>query len=133
MSSIVFEGIFALFAAIGAATLVWLVIGIFIQPENCKGIHVYTVVAVRDGERNLKKVVNSLLWQRDMLPEEREIILCGDISDKVKDELVHVTGSRAEISVLACEEVGNYLKKQMSENAAGDIDEDGNNNVGGNC
>ncbi len=133
MSSIVFEGIFALFAAIGTATLVWLVVGIFIRPENCKGIYTYTVVVARDENQNLKKVVNSLLWQRDMLPEEREIIFCGDISDKVRDELEHVAGGRAEICVLACEEVGNYLKKQMAENAAGDMDEAGSNNVGRNC
>lgn len=133
MSSIVFEGIFALFAAIGAATLVWLIIGIFIRPNDCKGICAYTVVAARDENTDLKKVVNSLLWQRDMLPEEREIILCGNISEEMHNELLHAAWGRAKLCVLACEDVGDYLKKQMAENAAGDMDEAGSNNVGGNC
>ncbi len=133
MSRIVVEGVFALFAAIGAATFVWLVIGIFIRPQDCKGIYAYTVVTVRGGSECLKKVVNSLLWRQDMLPEEREIIICGDISDKVRGELEYAAGNRAKLSVLKCEEIGGYLEGQMAKNSAGDMNEAGSYNVGGDC
>ena len=133
MVSIVFEGIFALFAAVGAATLVWMIIGIFIRPESCKGIYTYTVVAATGEEENLTKVVKSLLWRQDMLPEEREIILCGTVPGEVYDELKREAKQRAELTVLEYAEIGEYLKKQIAGNAARDTNEAGSYKAGGTC
>lgn len=133
MLRVIFDGLFALFAAVGAATFIWLVIGIFIRPQDCKGVCVYTVISTYGESESLKKVVTSLLWQRDMMPDEREIIICGDISDKVRNELEYEAGHRAKISVLKCKEIGAYLERQMVKNSAEDINEAGSYNVGGNC
>ena len=92
-----------------------------------------SALAATGEEENLTKVVKSLLWRQDMLPEEREIILCGTVPGEVYDELKREARQRAELTVLEYAEIGEYLKKQIAGNAARDTNEEGSYKAGGNC
>jgi len=114
MLNVIVEGLFALFAAVGVATVVWIVIGIFIGPDGCEGASTYTVIKAEGSDKNVEKAVKSLLWWQDMMPEEREIIVCGDIGSETRERLEFIEKQHYRLTVLDSMDLGEYLKKRMS-------------------
>ncbi len=131
MITTIIDGIFAMLAAIGTVTIVWMIIGIFVRTDKCKGVKVYTVIVGCD-DNNAYGVLDSLRWRQDMLPEEREVIVCGDVD---LDKYACDAGRRKQcerITVLSVDRLSEYVKEQIAENSR-DKNGAGNDNPGGNC
>ena len=121
------EGFFALFAAIGAVTVMWMIIGACIRPKSCEGVRAYTLVTAKNCD--VTRVLRSLFWRQDMLPEEGEVILCGDFDVKTREEAVRMGRRCAKFTVLSLSDLAGYLEKQFG--SAGDTDGKGNDTAGG--
>lgn len=131
MIATIVEGLFAMLAAVGTVTLIWMIIGVFLRPKSCKGVYAYTLIAA-GREEDVYRTLDSLLWYGDMLPEEREIIVCGDVDlDKYACDAYRRKQCES-VTVLNIDTLGEYLKKQLADNSMRDTNGAGDHNPGGN-
>ena len=131
--NIILDGMISLFAAIGIASVVWIIVGIWIKPKSCEGVRAYTVLVVDKLNPQLYGVIRSMLWWQDSLPDDRETLLCGEFDDSEMDGFMRFSKRRGDFTVIKPDELWNYLCMRISGLDTGDTYGEGTYKTGGDC
>ena len=131
MIEVIIDGIFAMLAAVGTVTLVWMVAGIAIRPKECSGVKTYIVICAEAYERNIDSVLDFLRWKENMLCDDSDIIICGDEDAKFPRE--KVGRFRNRIVCMTPEEICRHLRKSIGCFSERDMNETGNFRHRGDC
>lgn len=130
---ILLDGMISLFAAIGVAAVIWIVVGIWIKPKSYEGICAYTVFTADKLNAKLCEAIHSMLWWQDSLPDDRKIVLCGDFDDAQIDRFMRISCRRSDFAVVAPEELCAYLREHMAKSDTEETDGSGTDKAGGKC
>lgn len=129
--NVIFDGIIALFAAIGVAAVIWLALGLLIRPKECAGICACTVLATKNADANLEEAVHSLIWWRDALPDDRQIVIC-DCGDGNAEFARVMEAKYDQVVFMPPDQLGEYITKRLEQSSAGDVNGTGTDTAGGN-